>query len=179
MFLSASTFDAVLLAPGVSAAWDDETFDALIKQWADSVPLVLVTAVANTRTVVEALRGGFVDVLDRSDLSRSPQELGMRMLAAMQQRATRGDSHSASTLDRLTEIRAKASKVYHDVNNPLAIISGNAQLFLELSSILGADEDLVQPVRDIDAASARMAELLRGLIDIKQLASAETVTERA
>jgi len=77
------------------------------------------------------------------------------------------------------ELRARASTSHHAVTNPLAISSGNAQRFLELSNILGAGEDLVQPVRDIEAASVRMAELVRGLIDIKQLASAEGITERA
>lgn len=176
VFLSASTFDAVFVAHKSQDAWGEELYDAFIQDWSDRTPLILVAADVTTRGIVEALRAGFVEVFDETDLIRNTQELGMRILAAMQQRPTREGSTS-HLAERLEEIRAKASKVYHDVNNPLAIVSGNAQLFLELSNILGADEDLVQPVRDIDAASMRMSELLRGLVEIKQLASADAFTK--
>ncbi|MEM6644847.1 MAG: histidine kinase dimerization/phospho-acceptor domain-containing protein [Bacteroidota bacterium] len=179
VFLSASAFDAVFLVASAPDAWDDEAHDAFIRQWVDQVPMVLVIPEASTRVAVEALRAGFVDVLERADLSRSAAEIGMRILAALQQRSPEGGKNEQALTERLAEIRAKASKVHHDVNNPLAIISGNAQLFLELASILGADEDLVQPVRDIEAASVRMADLLHGLMDIKQLTSPGELTNPA
>jgi len=59
------------------------------------------------------------------------------------------------------------SKIYHDTNNPLAIVSGNAQFLLELAKSMGLDEDLVQPMRDIEEASERVAEGLREISRIR------------
>ncbi len=68
---------------------------------------------------------------------------------------------------RLAIIRASIGRVHHDLSNPLSIITGNAQLFLEIASMMGLDDDLVQPVRDIEMASERMAELLDQLTQLK------------
>lgn len=68
----------------------------------------------------------------------------------------------------LREVRAVLSTVYHDANNPLAIISGNAQFLLELSTSMEMDEELVQPIRDIEEASRRVAEKLRDLARLKE-----------
>lgn len=67
----------------------------------------------------------------------------------------------------LQEIRASLSTVFHDANNPLAIISGNAQFLLELARTMQLDDDLVQPIEDIDEASRRVAESLKELGHIR------------
>ena len=58
------------------------------------------------------------------------------------------------------------SRIYHDTNNPLAIVSGNAQFLLELSKTMDVDEDLLQPMQDIEEASERVAQ---GLKEISRL----------
>ena len=68
----------------------------------------------------------------------------------------------------LREIRAALSSIFHDVNNPLAIISGNAQFLVELTNGMEVDEELVQPIRDIEEASRRVAERLRELARLKE-----------
>lgn len=68
----------------------------------------------------------------------------------------------------LREVRAVLSRVYHDANNPLAIISGNAQFMLELSKAMELDDDLIQPVQDIEEASRRVAEALRELVPLRE-----------
>lgn len=68
----------------------------------------------------------------------------------------------------LHEIRATLSRVYHDTNNPLAIISGNAQFLLELSKVMDLDDDLIQPIQDIDEASIRVADSLKELAALKE-----------
>lgn len=49
------------------------------------------------------------------------------------------------------------AEVAHEINNPLAIISGNAQLLLELTRLMDLDPDVVKPIRDIEEASRRLA----------------------
>lgn len=51
----------------------------------------------------------------------------------------------------------------HDINNPLSIISGNAQLLLELSRALDLDPDVAKPIRDIEEASQRLARMIERL----------------
>ena len=65
------------------------------------------------------------------------------------------------------EIREVVSTVYHDLNNPLSIISGNAQFLVELSQEEELDEQFVSSARDIQEACQRMSEALQRLTHLK------------
>jgi signal transduction histidine kinase len=82
-----------------------------------------------------------------------------------------GETDNGSSGD-IGRMRATIARVHHDVNNPLSIISGNAQLFLELTRVMDVDDDLVQPVRDIEEASQRMSGILRKLAELSAPVSA-------
>lgn len=60
------------------------------------------------------------------------------------------------------------SEVTHDLNNPLAIIAGNAQLLLELARMLDLDPDVAKPIQDIEEASRRLAAMVRRLNELKE-----------
>lgn len=60
------------------------------------------------------------------------------------------------------------SEVTHDLNNPLAIISGNAQLLLELARMLDLEPDLAKPIQDIEEASHRLSAMVRRLNELKE-----------
>jgi signal transduction histidine kinase len=66
------------------------------------------------------------------------------------------------------EVQETLSKIYHDLNNPLSIISGNAQFLLEISREADVDEQFVSSVQDIKEAAERMSEALRELTDLKE-----------
>jgi len=74
------------------------------------------------------------------------------------------DSEEPAPTDAVPET---LSSVYHDLNNPLSIISGNAQFLLELSQEEGLDEQFVSSARDIQEASRRMAESLQELTRLR------------
>lgn len=61
------------------------------------------------------------------------------------------------------QLQEVLSRVYHDINNPLAIISGNAQLLLEMVHLMDLDDQLVEPIEDIEEASRRLNESLGDL----------------
>lgn len=69
--------------------------------------------------------------------------------------------------DTKEEIREVVSTVYHDLNNPLSIISGNAQFLVELSQEEELDEQFVSSARDVQEACQRMSEALQRLIHLK------------
>ncbi|SRR5690606_2727290 len=74
----------------------------------------------------------------------------------------------ADPIEVIRQLRQVLSKVFHDTNNPLAIVSGNAQYVLELGKTLDLSEDVVGPVRDIEEASERVAEGLRDVSRIRE-----------
>lgn len=61
--------------------------------------------------------------------------------------------------------------VKHEINNPLAIISGNAQLLLELARAVDLDDELVKPIFDIEEASRRIADSVEQLSSLRALLS--------
>ena len=67
----------------------------------------------------------------------------------------------------LQDLRDEVSRATHDANNPLTVISGNAQLLVELVAALGVGEELAGPVLDIQEASDELAASLRQLNAVK------------
>ncbi len=49
-------------------------------------------------------------------------------------------------------LRRMIVAVVHDLNNPLSIIAGNAQLLTEIVASTDAGEEIREPVRDIERA---------------------------
>ena len=68
----------------------------------------------------------------------------------------------------LNDVRLALARVVHDVNNPLAIISGNAQLLAELSRAVDLDGDVNKAINDIEEASQVLASQLARLSDLRE-----------
>jgi len=75
------------------------------------------------------------------------------------------DSNPPDTID---DIRESVSSVHHDLNNPLSIISGNAQFLLELGREHDVDDQFVDSARDIKEAAQRMSHSLERLTRLKE-----------
>lgn len=61
------------------------------------------------------------------------------------------------------DLRARLSQIKHDANNPLAIVSGNAQLLIELAGAMDLGPDFLEPLQDIEDACHRVEEALNEL----------------
>jgi signal transduction histidine kinase len=57
-------------------------------------------------------------------------------------------------------LRERLSEVYHDLNNSLAVISGNAQLLTELARAEDLGPAFTDPLDDVEAARADISEAL-------------------
>jgi signal transduction histidine kinase len=75
------------------------------------------------------------------------------------------ESDASESLD---DVHETVSSVHHDLNNPLSIISGNAQFLLEISREENVDEQFVASVRDIEEAAQRMSDSLSRLARLKE-----------
>ena len=70
-------------------------------------------------------------------------------------------------LGALRELRDELSRATHDANNPLTVISGNAQYLVELGAALDLGEEVTGPIGDIQAASEELAASLARLNALK------------
>jgi signal transduction histidine kinase len=75
------------------------------------------------------------------------------------------NSESAESLE---DVQETVSSVYHDLNNPLSIISGNAQFLLEIGREEDLDEQFLSSAQDIQEAAQRMADSLHQLTRLKE-----------
>ncbi|MFB6277870.1 MAG: histidine kinase dimerization/phospho-acceptor domain-containing protein [Salinibacter sp.] len=66
------------------------------------------------------------------------------------------------------ELHEVISSVYHDLNNPLSIIAGNAQFLVELSQEEELDEQFLSSAQDIQEAAQQMSESLQRLTRLKE-----------
>jgi len=70
--------------------------------------------------------------------------------------------------DSLDDAHETVSSVYHDLNNPLSIISGNAQFLLEISREEDMYEQVISSAQDIREAAQRMSDSLQRLTRLKE-----------
>ena len=59
----------------------------------------------------------------------------------------------------LEDLKAELGRVAHALNNPLAVITGNAQLGLELADALAVDESVTESLRNIAEAAGDLEDL--------------------
>ena len=86
-------------------------------------------------------------------------------------RASLGGMDSGAPPDApAAELRALGeaiSELAHRLNNPMAVIQGNAQLALELGRVQGLDAMLTESLADIEAASRELASGFRELAGLR------------
>lgn len=76
-------------------------------------------------------------------------------------------SGRASVSEQLRHVRRELSRLNHDLKNPLAIISGNAQFLRELIRMQGDDDDLERSLADIEEACRQIHALLQRLVVLR------------
>jgi len=158
--LDAEAVDVVLTRPDLS----DGTADDLVGTMpvARAIPVIrLLDAPAGPDMSGDRIR---LDTL-RHPERELPFKLLEIMRAHQQEQQDRARIEELETL--LRQVRTRVSAVYHEINNPLAIISGNAQLLIELARVMEIDPTLLQPIEDIEQASQRLADLLQPLAAIR------------
>ena len=67
----------------------------------------------------------------------------------------------------LKQVGAELSHIAHALNNPLAVIDGNAQLALELAKALEVDASVISAIEDIQGGSQSLAALFSDLAALR------------
>lgn len=73
-----------------------------------------------------------------------------------------------SAQEVLTSLEKELGRMAHALNNPLAVVSGNAQYALELSRALEVESEVTDALKDIDEAGERLRGLLQQLDAIRE-----------
>ena len=165
-YLAGTPFDLVLIGPEVEGG---EAIGAL----RDVLGLsTVIERVADVSEVVARLSG---DVAPSSSKSASPSaSVGDPATSASRPPGSVGDEPSG--LDRVAE---ELARVAHDLNNPLAVIAGNAQLALELAGALGTDESIVESLRAIDGAASALEVLFAQVAALREVVDREREKSRS
>ena len=172
--LSEAVFEATLVTHELP---DGDSFDVLefILESALQLPVVVLTRYGHEDVVVSAMKAGASDCIRKELDHRHLEVLPMRLQEAMQQFVEQ--RRRRDQLKLIETVRSTVANVKHEINNPLAIISGNAQLLLELARLMDLDEELVKPIRDIEEASLRIDQSLEKLNSIKELIAGGSLKE--
>ncbi|HMB92209.1 MAG TPA: response regulator [Rhodothermales bacterium] len=141
------------------------------------VPVVVYTSEEDRDVVLEMMKAGASDCLCKKEqkqhLSRLRDVLQGAVARNLRVQQQRERLHTLERTRMMETLRATVSKVTHDINNPLAIISGNAQLLIELGRYMDLDDEIIKPIKDIEEASSRIAASLHKLADLKEMVKQE------
>ena len=141
---------------------------------------------APSRLAAEAyLTGAAFDVVavpegaDADDLATLAGHLGARVMryagadalvARLDEPATPASAPVAADDARaaLVEVRDRLVHLVHALNNPLAVIAGNAQLGREVARATGADPDVLAALEGVESGAAALTELLADLTALRR-----------
>ena len=171
--------------------------DALVDRVLQTAPALDLTAAASDTAARAYLGASAFDVVAVSAALPDEQAESLAALARSLGRPTRllkgapADGLAAWLAERiggapvesaeqtnalLDEVGAELSRIAHALNNPLAVIDGNAQLGLELARALGADASITAAIEDIQRGSRELASLFAEIAGLRT--RIEQATER-
>lgn len=136
------------------------------------IPVVVLLTEEGEAAAVAIMKAGAADYVRKQAQEGYVDEVAFKVKEAIhhhrlaQQVAQLAEHREQMRL--LRTIHTTVATVKHEINNPLSIISGNAQLLVELARALDLGDDIAQPARDIEEASQRIAASLEKLGDLKQ-----------
>jgi len=69
----------------------------------------------------------------------------------------------------LETIKGHLSRIHHDVNNPVTVLSGNTELIRELAKAIGVENDFKGPLEDMEAALDDLSERIDKLMIVRKM----------
>ncbi|MDA1027585.1 MAG: hypothetical protein O3B41_00815 [Bacteroidetes bacterium] len=75
----------------------------------------------------------------------------------------------SSIKEALGQLKAQLSKIHHDVNNPVTVVSGNIELIRELAKALGVESEFDGPLNDMQVALDDLTERIDKLMIVRKI----------
>lgn len=76
---------------------------------------------------------------------------------------------ASSIKEALGQLKAHLSKIHHDVNNPVTVVSGNIELIRELAKALGVESEFDGPMSDMQVALDDLTERIDKLMIVRKI----------
>ena len=117
---------------------------SVVKERGHELPFIIVSGTVGEETAVEAMRAGAHDFMTKGMLARLLPAIEREMRDAAERAQRKKMQEQLLIAERLASVGMLAASVAHEINNPLAVISGNleftAQSLAELAAAAGATE---------------------------------------
>ncbi len=163
--LEAGAFDAVWAADEQS---DGDVLEliGLVRRLRPYTPTVVCSGDAADERVVQLMRAGAADFFRKPPEDAPLAGIAPRLLGLLEYYAAEQAALAARRFEErsivLSAAQGLASRLKHEISNPLAIISGNTQLLIEVCRMSNLGEDFLLPLADIEEACRRIdGELAR------------------
>lgn len=143
--------DIILTDLVMPARSGHELLASVFSRWPD-LPVLVMTAFATLESAVDALKHGAYDYLLKPF---TPQELSAALIRA---RSTIALRRLREREERLRHVTAVALTLTHEINNPLAVITGELQLMIE-DGVAGPEER--RAIEICLQSAQRIAEVVR------------------
>ncbi len=166
-YLAGTAFDLILVGPGVEGA---EAIGALRDV------LGLSTAIEHVADATEAVARLRVEA--PAPVAKAPAEEAPSAPSPPASVSGPGPS-GAGRAGGLGHVADELSRVAHALNNPLAVIAGNAQLALEMAGALDTDPAIVESLQAIDLAAAELGALFAEVAGLRAVVEREHKARRA
>jgi signal transduction histidine kinase len=126
--------------PGFSAF---EALD-LVRQAGIDLPFIIVSGTVGEARAVEVMRAGAHDYVFKDNLSRLPLAIERELREADNRRERRRLQEQLLLSERMASIGVVAAGVVHEINNPLTVLMGSAELAVRTLSADAAAADNAQ-----------------------------------
>ncbi len=130
------------------------------------IPFILVSGTIGEVGAVNAMRAGAQDYVLKDSLSRLPLAIAREVKEAEMRAAQRAMTERLAISERMASAGMLAAGVAHEINNPLAVIIANLDVFAAAAH----SKELDGPVRDAREAADCIRLIVR---DVKLFARAE------
>lgn len=178
--LKAESFDAAVIEHDLP---DGSSFDLLgrVDIVSPQMPVLVLLDRGNEDTAVGIMKAGAADYVRRVHGQDYDAEVSFKLKEALNRylllEQVEEMVQQREQLRFIDTVRSTVANTKHEINNPLSIISGNAQLLLELAKIDQLGDGYIQPLADIEEASRRIAASLDKLEDLKDIISRRYLDE--
>nr|BCX01268.1 MAG: hypothetical protein KatS3mg041_1314 [Bacteroidota bacterium] len=146
---------------------------AHVRTLGHTTPVVVLTGVGREDVAVAAMKAGAYDYLtkdpDLSHLEKLPLVLQDVLRRRELERRLAELEAQRSELEKLRLLQQTVAAINHEINNPLSIITGYAQMLLSLASVYELDAEVVQALEAINEAADRIAEITKRLAALKKI----------
>ena len=122
------------------------------------LPVIVISGIVHTADVIEVLRSGAVDFVEKDDLARLVPAVERSLRVAEERRALHDAEDALRQAQKMEAVGQLTGGGAHDFNNLLAVVMGNAELRAE------REEGDNQHLQAIVRAAARGAELTQRLL---------------